>query len=181
MRCFLVCSLSVDESAIASRRLGQLDQAGERMRRFLVVANQTIGGDQLAAAVRDRVSAGDCAFYVVVPATPRQDQVGFLGSEAGPTKAPSPEEHAYAIASQRLDAAIEEIRGAGGVAGGEVGDAEPLEAIRQALSENPTDEIIISTLPVGLSKWLRRDLPTQVRRMSGLPVTHVVSQELSSR
>ncbi|CAN5295997.1 hypothetical protein BH24ACT12_BH24ACT12_26080 [soil metagenome] len=102
---------------------------------------------------------------MVVPATPSQTD--------GAAKTP---ERAYALASQRLGRALADISKAGGEAAGEVGDPEPLEAVRLSLEREKPDEIIVSTLPLGRSRWLRRHLPTQLRNLTGLPVTHVVEQ-----
>jgi hypothetical protein len=147
------------------------------MRRFLVVANQTLGGDQLISAVKERIASDECVFHVVVPATAVDDQIVAYGGETGPTRMPSAGEHAHAIAEQRLAVAVQRIHGAGGQADGEVGDADPLLAVRDALGRREVDEIIISTLPLGLSRWLRRDLPRQVERLSGLPVTSIISKD----
>jgi nucleotide-binding universal stress UspA family protein len=146
------------------------------MRRFLVVANQTLGGEQFSSAVKERIATDECVFHVVVPATAVDDQiVGYGGS----TKTPSAGEHAHAIAEQRMAAAVRRIQDAGAQADGEVGDADPLAAVRDALQRHEVDEIIISTLPQGLSRWLRRDLPRQVERLTGRPVTSVISKEPS--
>lgn len=148
------------------------------VRRFLVVANQTLGGAQFTEAVKERVAASESEFYVVVPATAVSDQVAVpYGGDTGPTKTPSPGEHAHAIAEQRLAVALGEIRAAGGEADGQVGASDPLDAVRDAVGREKVDEIIISTLPLGLSKWLRRDLPRQVERLTGLPVTHITGKE----
>ena len=114
-------------------------------------------------------------FHVVVPATAVDDQIEAYGGAGGPTNTPSPGEHAHAIVEQRMAAAVRQIPGAGGQADGEVGDADPLIAVRDALGRYEVDEIIISTLPRVLSRWLRRDLPHQVERLSGRPVTAIVN------
>jgi hypothetical protein len=103
------------------------------MHRILVVANQTLGGAQFTKIVEERAAQGDCAFYVVVPATALSDQIVPHGGSASLTKAPSPREYARAVAEQRLDAALAVIRRAGSEADGEVGDPDPLEAVRAAL------------------------------------------------
>ena len=151
------------------------------MRRILVVANQTVGGAQFTKIIEQRVAEADCAFYVVVPATAVSDQIVSPGGPASSTKAPSPREHARAVAEQRLDAALAAIRGAGGEADGEVGEPDPLEAVRDVIGQHKVDEVIVSTLPLGLSKWLRRNLPRQVERLTGLPVTHVENEEVGRK
>lgn len=142
------------------------------MRRCLIVANQTLGGVQLEEAVRERVAAGEHEFYVVVPATPLRDQ--DLPPGAGPDSGPSLEERAYALARQRLDRALAAIQDFGAAADGEVGDPDALEAARLAAGRFPADEVIVSTLPLGLSRWLRGNLPARIERALGLPVVHVV-------
>ena len=60
--------------------------------------------------------------------------------------------------------------------GGEVGDSDPFTAISDVLSRREIDEIIVSTLPTGTSRWLRAGLPTRVRREFNVPVTAVISR-----
>ncbi len=64
-----------------------------------------------------------------------------------------------------------EPAGIGATADGAVGPNDPVHAIRDVLKDQQFDEIIISTLPVGASKWLRRDIPHRVERAFHLPVT----------
>ena len=133
------------------------------MRRYLVVSNQTLGGAALATKVRAILEEGDAEFHIVVPATAHGH---FSWTEGG----------ARAIAQERLDGALRWFSSIGATATGEVADEHPLYGIRDALRENEIDEIIISTLPPGASKWLRQDLPSKVRKEFGLPVTHVVGE-----
>src|SRR5438874_2419927 len=85
------------------------------------------------------------------------------------------EGEARELARTRLDHALDRFRALGAEADGEVGDGRPLEAVRDALREGGYDEVILSTLPPGLSRWLKLDLPTRVAKAFGLPVTHVVA------
>jgi len=133
------------------------------MRRYLVVSNQTLGGAALAAKVRAVLDEGPAEFHLVVPAT-------------APSHFSWTEGQARAIAQERLDAALRWFSSVGATATGEVADEHPLYAIRDALRDNEIDEIIISTLPPGASKWLRQDLPRKVRKEFGLPLTHVVGE-----
>lgn len=134
------------------------------MRRYLVVANQTLGGDHLAEKVRDCLAAGSARFHILVPATQPQDHAVWTEGEA------------QAVAQQSLDRALERFRQLGADADGEVGDESPLEAIADAVRDQEFDEIILSTLPPGVSRWLRQDLPHRVERSFEIPVTHVVGQ-----
>lgn len=133
------------------------------MRRYFVVANQTLGGEELAERVREAMEAGPSSFHVIVPATPATKQLFWTEGEA------------TAVAKKRLEAGLAWLRGMGAEADGEVGDANPVLAIEDALRVQPCDEIILSTLPPGLSKWLKLDLPHVVAGY-GRPVTHVISQ-----
>jgi hypothetical protein len=60
-----------------------------------------------------------------------------------------------------------------------IGDSDPVEAIRQLQADSVVDEVIVSTLPQRVSKWLHRDVPSRVQAL-GLPVT-VVTAEQSAR
>lgn len=136
--------------------------AGRSMRRYLVVANQTLGGSELAAKVRECLAVGPCFFHILVPATPPKEQLVWNEGEA------------EAIAQSRLEEALARFREQGAQADGEVGDKSPLTAIGDVLSSGLFDEIILSTLPPGLSRWLGQDLPSRVERGFDLPVTHIV-------
>ncbi len=111
------------------------------------------------------MAAGPCQFHVVVPATRARDHVTWT------------EGHDRAIARKRLESVLALLSELGADADGEVGDARPLDAIRDALRGRPPfDEIILFTLPPGLSRWLHQDLPHRARREIDIPVTHVVAQ-----
>lgn len=130
--------------------------------RYLVVANQTLGGEPLFARIRELARAGPSAFYVVVPATPPKDHVWT-------------EEEATEIARSRLDSALERMEALGLEADGEVGDGSPMLAVEDAIREQGAFEaIVLSTLPPRLSRWLRLDLPRRVESAFGLRVIHVV-------
>jgi GABA permease len=135
------------------------------MARYLVVANLTLGGDHLLEALRERVARGSCDLHVLVPAAP-----------AANTWHSHAEEEDTAAARERLDQAIERFSALGCEVTGEVGDVRPVEAIGDVLRRDPRfDEIILSTLPPGPSRWLGMDLPKRVERAFDLDVTHVIS------
>lgn len=131
------------------------------MRRYLVMANQTLGGEHLARKVQEILQGGPARFHIVVPATPPQEQATWT------------EGAAVAIAQERLEKALARFRELGAEAEGEVGDPDPIQAIRDALTDGSFDEIILSTLPAGISRWLKLDLPHRVEKHFDLPVTHV--------
>ena len=129
------------------------------MRSYLIVANQTLASPIVASVIADRVAAGPARFYVVVPATPVQH--GLTWSE----------EEANAAARERLDAAIARLHELGVDASGEVGEKDPIAAVRDALRERPADEIILSTLAPGISRWLGQDVPARLKAAVTVPVT----------
>ena len=77
---------------------------------------------------------------------------------------------AIAVARRRLDGALERLRALGADVVGEVGDPSPIVAIGDVLRRRPFDTLILSTLPVGPSQWLRHDVPTRIERLFNLPV-----------
>lgn len=134
--------------------------------RVLLVANRTAATDALCDAVRARVRRGPAAFHLVVPAHPHglHKLVDPQDGDAGEA------EHALAAALPRLSEA------AGEPVTGHVGDAEPLMAIADAVNSGRYDEIVISTLPRRVSRWLHLDLVSKAHGF-GLPVTHVETAE----
>jgi hypothetical protein len=148
---------------MAARRTGiEPEVITMEPRRILLVANQTAGGTELKREIRRRMSEGPCVFTLVVPATPPQEHATWEEGEARD------------IARRRMESAVEEMRQMGADMSGVVGDASPVLAINDALIEQPCDEIILSTLPPGVSRWLKRDLPHRVEQRFGLPVTTVI-------
>jgi hypothetical protein len=135
------------------------------MRRILIVANQTATGEHLHAKVREYMESGPCEFHLVVPATPIASGSHRLVWTEGESRA---------LAAVRLLEGLEYLRVTGARVTGQVGDRWPLDAIADALISQRFDEIVVSTLPPGMSKWLAQDLPQKVHRRFGLPVTHVV-------
>jgi hypothetical protein len=146
------------------------------MARYLIVANQTLGGDDLTELVKKRAKAEPSEFFIVVPATPVMEMV--QGAEAvsalgGSTVLPSSPEHARAVAQQRLDAALSQLKAVGAKVEGQVGERDPVRAVETALRGRQFDEIIVSTLPKRVSRWLHQDLPRRLEHKTQLPVTHI--------
>jgi hypothetical protein len=119
---------------------------------LLVVANVTADSDELLEALRSRASEGACRFTLVMPAS---------GAEA----------------RTRLDQALERMREAGlDNVEGRVGDPDPTVAVMDVWDPMKFDEIIVSTLPTGSSRWLGLDLPHRLEKLTSVPVRHVVSK-----
>jgi hypothetical protein len=132
------------------------------MTRVLVVANRTAATPKLLAAIRQRAQRSPATFHLVVPATPR-----------GMHRIVDPEVSGRDAAEANLRLALPLLEeAADGPVDGHVGDADPLMAIQDALHASDYDELIISTLPSRLSRWMHLDLPSKAR-VIGLPVVHV--------
>lgn len=130
----------------------------------LIVANQTLPSEALAAAIGRRIEAGVRVFHVVVPATPAAR--GFTWDE----------DESRAEAAERLETFLGGLRALGVEATGEVGDRDPVAAVRDALRGRIVDEIVLSTLPPGISRWIRQDVPSRLRGAVTVPVDVVFEQ-----
>lgn len=123
----------------------------------LVVANVTATSEELLEALRERAGRDSCRFTLVVPAP----AVGPVGREA---------------AEKTLAEALDHLRAAGLEVEGVVGDHDAIGAVTDEFDPQKYDEIVISTLPTGVSKWLQVDLPHRIERTTAVPVTHVVAE-----
>ena len=135
-------------------------------RRVLIVAQLPTQDLALLDAVAKRAHASPSVFTLLVPSTPHgvawAADMHSGGSEA--------EGH--------MSNAVERMRSAGlNVKEGKVGDPDPIAAVQDEVNFASYDEIVVSTLPGGISKWLKLDLPHRVERTTGLPTTHVLAQE----
>jgi nucleotide-binding universal stress UspA family protein len=134
------------------------------MRSYLIVANQTLTSESLREAISARLADGPLRAHVVVPMS------------AGAGRLSWDERESRATAETRLDEMLERLGEMGVEADGEVGDRDPVNAVRDAIRRQEVDEVIVSTLPRGLSRWLGEDVPSRLREACQVPVT-VVSQE----
>lgn len=136
----------------------------EERRTVLVVANETLTGDELLDAVQRHAESGDVLVRVIAPVnTPREGYVVYENTRR-------------ASAARRLDRTIRKLREAGISAIGDVVDADPLTAVRDAIAQDEPDELIVSTHPESKSGWRRRNLLDEIRRAAGeIPVEHVTS------
>jgi hypothetical protein len=137
--------------------------SGENEHRILVIANETVGGEELLAILRRKAEGVQTHVLVVCPA---------LNSPMRTWA--SDEDGARAAAQTRLDASLAQLGRDGIQAEGEVGDGDPLQAIEDALRTFGADEIVISTHPAGRSHWLERNVVGDARERFAVPITHVV-------
>jgi GABA permease len=144
------------------------------MREILVVANQSLGSDDLAVIVTERIAKEETHFHLLVPATrpPRDVAAKFESTFT---------EDADEAAQRQLDVGLSWLRRLGATVDGDVGDADPVRGVGDTLKEKTYDEVIISTLPSGLSRWLHQDLPHRVERKYKLPVTVVTAKSVPAR
>jgi hypothetical protein len=137
-------------------------ESSESPTRVLVVAHRTAATEPLLEAVRDRASRGACVFTLLVP-----------HAAHGLHRVVDAEDQSASEAQGVLDDALPELsEAAGSPVQGIVGDPDPVAAVHDAINLRGFDEIIISTLPTRVSRWLKLDLPSKVSGM-GLPVTTV--------
>jgi GABA permease len=134
-----------------------------RVRRILVLANETVGGEELLA--RLGTMAEDVSEDVLIVTPALNSRVRTWTSDEDPARAE---------AQSRLDASLARLAQAGIRARGEIGDGDPLLALEDALREFPADEIVVSTHPPGRSHWLEQGVVDQARQRYDVPVTHVV-------
>jgi hypothetical protein len=132
------------------------------VKNVLIVANETAGGAHLRDEVSRLIDEGAKSFTLLVPAT--RPKGGFTWTSGT----------ARSIAQNRMEKAIEALRDLPAEFMGEIGVERPMDAVMDILIREKFDEIIVSTLPHGISHWLHIDLPARVARYSGLPVHHVV-------
>lgn len=137
--------------------------------RVLVVAHRTAATPALLDAVRERAARGPCAFTLLVPNIAH----GLHRIVDAEDQSEDDAQRVLALALPLLEQA------AGGQVEGMVGDPEPLNAVQDAVNLRGFDEIIVSTLPARVSRWLRLDLPSKIGGL-GLPVTTITATERST-
>jgi hypothetical protein len=125
----------------------------------LVVASQTAASQQLLDALKARAERSPIRVTLVMPA----QGPGLSGREA---------------MREQLDSALAGMRDAGLEAEGVIGDTNPMDAVAEYFDPARHDEAIVCTLPGRSSKWLQHDFPHRVARFTGVPVTHVVADDM---
>jgi hypothetical protein len=137
-----------------------------------VVANQTAGSAHLRHAILERARTHASSFHLLVPATRvKGPELALIGSEH--LRSWPGEDAGFALARYRLEQAIRRLRSEGLEVAGDVGPPDPLVAITECLASIEVDEILLSTLPQRMSRWLRSELPRRLQRVTTLPVSHL--------
>src|SRR5918997_3332967 len=144
-------------------RTASLRRSAPGERRILVIANETVGGETLREEIRRRAADYEERVRVICPTL--LSRVRFIASD---------EDAARAQARERLDHSVSRLREVGVNCEGEVGEADPVQAIEDALRTFGADEIIISTHPEGRSLWLERGVVRAARERFDVPITHLV-------
>jgi hypothetical protein len=158
-----LCDLPRSAAPLPSRR-DQLPMESSAPARVLVVANRTAATPALQNAVRERAAAGPAIFTLLVP-----------NSAHGLHRVTHPEDNDRAEAGAMLELALPLLEeAAGSEIDGIIGDHNPFDAIQDAINMRGADEIILSTLPTRVSRWLHSDLPSKLNAL-GLPVTTITA------
>jgi hypothetical protein len=140
----------------------EIDSDRDDVRRTLVVANQTVGGQQLIDHLKRKAEDGPRGFIVICPQSADEE----TGNGEGQSDA-----------HKRLAHTLSELQDAGLEAVGQVAHSDPYTAVQNALQFYAPDDIVVSTFPETRSGWLRSDLIGRIESSSGKPVEHVVSDE----
>jgi len=137
------------------------------MRHYLVVAHQTLDSPQLLEAIRTRMAQGPSAFHLVVP---ERHERGATWNEG----------QVRIEAERRLEEARLRLVNLGVPVTGEVGHTNPVQSVANVLRRHDVEhftEIIVSTLPQRMSRWLGLDVPSRIQKSTPVPVTAITAVE----
>jgi len=141
------------------------------MRRFLVVAHQTLASRELLAAMKAKAKEEETVFYLVVPI--HHGEPGLTWTEG----------HDRAVAERRLKEAQLRMTADGVTVAGEVGSDSPVDSVDEVLRREGAENfagIIVSTLPRNVSKWLKLDVPSRIQRKTTLAVDHLIGHPVTA-
>jgi hypothetical protein len=127
--------------------------------KLLVIANRTIECEEIADAILERAKAGPVEVTLVAPASSGPSSMRARRMET----------------AQRLERTVQRLSETGVPVEGVVGDTDPLVAVQDAWDPRRFDEVIVVTLPTGISRWMAADLPHRVERLTAARVTHIVA------
>lgn len=148
----------------------------QKPRRYLVVANQTLGANELRAEIAKRLELGPAEIHVIAPATHSGDYPS--ADRSGEGVSPATDEAGAAMARWRLRRLLSDLAAVGTPAEGEVGPPDPYVAAGAFLEEHRVDEVLFATLPLEVSRWSALDVPTRIGRRFSVPVTVVTVDRL---
>jgi hypothetical protein len=120
--------------------------------KLLVIANRTVDSPELLDALRARAADGPIQVTLVAPADTERSQT-----------------------ERRLASAVESLKAEGIAVEGIVGHCEPIVAVQEVWDPRRFDEVIVATLPTGVSRWMTFDLPQRIARFTDAKVTRVVA------
>ncbi len=149
------------------------------VKRYLIIANQTLAGDLVPALVDERAAGGNAEFHLLVPATRSKETQRLMTGVADPMSGytvVAPEDLSVARerdreqAAARLETFLERLSDHAEVLTSEVAGHDPFAAVARVMERSSFDEIIISTLPTSVSRWLKMDLPSRIERAFSIPV-----------
>jgi len=154
-----------------------------QVRRFLIVANQTLANAGLERLVHEKIGDSAAEFHVLVPHAIPSSNVDRSGLMYPNMEFNIIESHNQTAedAAQRLESFKLSFANLGTDLTTEIAAGDPVAAIRRVMERSSFDEIILSTLPVGVSRWLKLDLPSRIERAFDLPLTTLVQHETGSR
>jgi cell pole-organizing protein PopZ len=147
------------------------------MHKTLIVANRSVGGDELAEEVRRRVALGDVCFHLVVPVASPVASAVAIGAAVGDAANLSPTScyevtDERRVARERLAYGLDWLASLGATATGELStECDTAGDVAGIVEANHIDDVIVSTLPTTISRWLHQDLPHRIERRVRLPVT----------
>ena len=178
--------VTLEVSFRLDRRRGAPDsgQPQATVRRYLVVANQTLANPALVQTITERIGAGPAELHIVVPVTTSPETRAVLravgdplfGGTAGLEGLSKSQAHDRNDAERRLAEIVARLTALGAASvSAELGRADPFDAVAEVMGRASFDEIIVSTLPAGISRWLGLDLPSRIERAFGLPTTTITA------
>jgi hypothetical protein len=127
--------------------------------KLLVIANRTIECEEIGDAILERAKIGPVQVTLVAPASSGPSSMRARRMET----------------AQRLERTVRRLSEAGVPVEGVVGDSDPLVAVQETWDPRRFDEVIVVTLPTGISRWMAADLPHRVERLTAARVTHIVA------
>lgn len=156
--------IAIQASRGSERQPVEVANPADGVHRIVVLANETVGGTELAREIGDRCRDRDAQVLVVTPALTRSAAEHWA----------SDIDEAREAAQQRMESSVAALVQSGITVSGQIGDSDPNQALADALREFGADEVIISTHPPQRSRWLEGGVVERAREELGLPVTHVV-------